>query len=228
MPKSITLLDGEAKAALRDLWPTCAENWMGSGKTWLRMLPFPISKGPNQPYLHRPGGGRVSNPDGLYACFGEHFVDLIALEHCGTEQNFNDKRSRYAQSHDGTILAVPQPWRSQWLFLIHGGRGGTYLKPAQIIRNLTPSSLGFGKPLAPWTGRPLYKNADPAHRDWKFPVRSVRCIYFLSPKTLTVLRSSGMKLSAHEFATTHGKLRSINQQDVRKWLTSAFSIEHML
>jgi hypothetical protein len=149
MPKPLILSDAQAKASLRDLWPTCVPNWMGSRKDWLRLLPFPIGNPPKQPYLHRPGGGRISNPDGLYASFGEQYVDLIALEHCGTEQNFNDKRSRYTQSHDGSILAIPQPWRSEWLFLIHGGKGGTYIKPEQLIRQLTPTPPGLKKPLPP-------------------------------------------------------------------------------
>jgi hypothetical protein len=226
MPSKITLSDSDAKKAFRETWPIYRAGWLGTPHELMRILPFPIitKTGPRQPYLQRPGGGRVTNPDGLYASFIEQSVDLLVLEHCGTEQNLNDKRSRYAHARDGSILAIPKQWRSNWEFLIHGGPGGKYIKPDDLIAQITASP--FNPVLLPWEGRSIYSKSN-ANLDWKFPVRSLICIYFVSPKTLAAIKSSGMTFSAHEFVTVHSKIKQINHADMRDWLRSVLSLKHI-
>ena len=130
---SITLSDSQAKKRMRELWPVYAPKWLGSTGRWVRLLPFPVLGGPRQPYLHRPGGALITNPDGMFGAFGEHHVDLLVVEHCSTLQNFYDKRSRYTTSHDGLLLALPRPWREDWVGTIHGGRGGRQLEFGRIV-----------------------------------------------------------------------------------------------
>jgi hypothetical protein len=53
-------------------------------------------------------------PDGLWLNFGgtpaEPFVDIFAVEACGTLQNLLDKRSRFAASTHSMLAFCPLPW----------------------------------------------------------------------------------------------------------------------
>ncbi len=223
MPKSIELNDSAAKQKMRSLWPIYVPNWLGGTGNWVRLLPFPVIRGPLQPYLHRPGGALVTNPDGLFGSFGEHHVDLLVLEHCGTLQNFYDKRSRYGTSHDGLLLALPQPWRDNWQGVIHGGKGGKMLDFGDIVE----LSRGPGC-LPAWIGRSYHPRAPWANDDWKFSVRSVLCCFFLKPRDLAVIRKSGNLMPRHEFVTQHGRIGQINHSVFRDWLRSALQSSQVL
>lgn len=222
MPAPIVLKDSEAKQRMRDRWPVYAPGWLGGENNWLRLLPFPVSPGPRQPYLHRPGGTLVTNPDGMFGSFGEHHVDLLVLEHCSTLQNFYDKRSRYGTTHDGLILALPQPWRDEWQATVRGGRGGNKLD----FRELVELSRGSGC-LPPWVGRSFHPKAADDSDDWKFSVRSVLCCYFLKPVDLSKIKKSGNLIPRHEFVTQHGRIGQINHKDFRNWLKKALHVEQV-
>ena len=65
------------------------------------------------PYLKPPGARQLTtNSDGMYifAHPADGFADVIAIEHCGKNQNFNDKRSRYTPGGGNLHLAVPLDW----------------------------------------------------------------------------------------------------------------------
>jgi len=66
------------------------------------------------PYLYVPGSRLFSiYPDGLYGCFGQdedkaiEYVDILAIEVCGSTQNFYDKRARYAEQNPLGLFCQP-------------------------------------------------------------------------------------------------------------------------
>ena len=82
---------------------------------WLRARPSPSAKSEQQPYLKLPGSDRLRTlPDGLWLNFGgtpeEPFVDIFAIEACGTLTNLLDKRSRFGASTHSLLAACPLPW----------------------------------------------------------------------------------------------------------------------
>lgn len=220
MSTPITLTDGQAKQRMREFWPVYAPQWFGGTQNWVMLLPFPVTKGPRKPYLHRPGGALVTNPDGMFGAFGEHHVDLLVIEHCSSLQNFYDKRSRYTTSHDGLLFALPQPWREDWLGRIKGGRGGRWLEFGKIVE----LSRGTGC-MSPWVGRSYHPKAKDCQSDWKFSVRDILCCYFLSPSDLESLRTSGNVIPRHEFVIQHGRIGQITYGAFRDWLGRAMNVQ---
>jgi hypothetical protein len=78
---------------------------------WLRGRPT----GEHSPFLKLPGSTRLRTlPDGLWLNFGgtaeEPFVDIFAVEACGTLQNLLDKRSRFAPSTQSLVAVCPVFW----------------------------------------------------------------------------------------------------------------------
>lgn len=81
---------------------------------WLRGRPGAISES-SHPFLKFPGSSRLRTlPDGLWLHFGgtagEPFVDIFAIEACGSLQNLLDKRSRFAPSTHSLLAVCPLPW----------------------------------------------------------------------------------------------------------------------
>jgi hypothetical protein len=83
---------------------------------WLRGRPCadPNSAGTG-PYLKFPGSDRLRTlPDGLWLNFGgtarEPFVDIFAIEACGSLPNLLDKRSRFTPTVQSLLAVCPVPW----------------------------------------------------------------------------------------------------------------------
>lgn len=105
----------------------------GSVDGWLRGRPHVAGASDfNFPYLKLPGSDRMRTlPDGLWLNFGgtvaEPFVDIFAIEACGTLTNLLDKRSRFAPSTHSMLAVCPVPWllgpmldgdtRPRWSFI---------------------------------------------------------------------------------------------------------------
>jgi hypothetical protein len=67
------------------------------------------------PFLKLPGSRRLRTlPDGLWLNFGgtiaEPFVDILAVEACGSLTNLLDKRSRFAPSTQSLLAVCPVAW----------------------------------------------------------------------------------------------------------------------
>lgn len=82
--------------------------------SWLRGRPGPVATS-YQPFLKLPGIDRMRTlPDGLWLNFGgspaEPFVDIFAIEACGSLQNLLDKRSRFAATTHSLLAVCPLPW----------------------------------------------------------------------------------------------------------------------
>lgn len=109
-------LDALVRTRLRE-WPQRPPG-LSRGKreheSWLRGRPSDVS-GSSHPFLKLPGSQRLRTlPDGLWLNFGgtplEPFVDIFAIEACGTLSNLLDKRARFAPSTNSLLAVCPVPW----------------------------------------------------------------------------------------------------------------------
>jgi len=112
-PKS---LDNLVRERLRT-WPQCPPGLQARGRSnrsWLRGRPSE-DLGTCHPFLKLPGSSRLRTlPDGLWLNFGgtpvDPYVDIFAIEACGSLQNLLDKRSRFAPSTHSLLAVCPVPW----------------------------------------------------------------------------------------------------------------------
>ncbi len=86
----------------------------GDQDGWLRGRPDEVTAS-NHPFLKIPGADWMRTlPDGLWLNFGgsvnEPFVDIFAIEACGSLANLLDKRSRFAPSTHSLLAVCPTPW----------------------------------------------------------------------------------------------------------------------
>jgi hypothetical protein len=80
---------------------------------WLRGRPSEDLR--NHPFLKLPGSTRWRTlPDGLWLNFAgtpvDPYVDIFAIEACGSLQNLLDKRSRFAPSTHSLLAVCPVQW----------------------------------------------------------------------------------------------------------------------
>jgi hypothetical protein len=83
-------------------------------EAWLRGRPTNDAASCH-PFLKLPGSDRMRTlPDGLWLNFGgtpeEPFVDIFAVEACGSMANLLDKRSRFAPSTHSLLAVCPLNW----------------------------------------------------------------------------------------------------------------------
>jgi hypothetical protein len=126
---------------------------------WLRGRPTDQQSAIAHPFLKLPGSSRLRTlPDGLWLNFGgtpvEPFVDIFAIEACGTLQNLLDKRSRFAPSTQSLLAVCPVPWL------------------------LSPVAPDDSTPR--WVATGLLRN--PPTTDFVLPVRDMRVMYGLKPR----------------------------------------------
>jgi hypothetical protein len=81
---------------------------------WLKARPGPAMEN-DAPSLKIPGASRMRTfPDGLWLWFGgtgaDPYVDIFAVEVCGSLQNLLDKRSRYTPSLHSLLVSCPAVW----------------------------------------------------------------------------------------------------------------------
>jgi hypothetical protein len=108
-------LDALVRARLR-AWPQRPPGLGSNGSehgTWLRGRP--ADEYNHNPFLKLPGSDNFRTlPDGLWLNFGgspaEPFVDILAVEACGSLPNLLDKRSRFAPSTHSLMAVCPVPW----------------------------------------------------------------------------------------------------------------------
>ena len=114
-PNRTQLSDADTKRILREVWPARTKLWNGPEEenSWLRAQP--ANTGAVGPRLVTPGAQLFHiQPDGMWVRLlggnGGSFGDVIAIEACGTMQNFNDKRARYMSSTASLLLRCPTRW----------------------------------------------------------------------------------------------------------------------
>ena len=110
-------VDSLVRAKLRT-WPNHPPGLedvdMGARGAWLRARPGTVND-IDDPFLKHPGSNRLRTaPDGLWLCFGgtarDPYVDVFAVEDCGSFTNLLDKRSRFAPSMHSMLAVCPVPW----------------------------------------------------------------------------------------------------------------------
>jgi hypothetical protein len=112
-------LDKQVRRRLR-FWPQHPPGMiprLRERDAWLRGRPCAIeaSSYGTAPYLKLPGSDRLRTlPDGLWLNFGgtarEPYVDIFAVEACGSLQNMLDKRSRFTPTMQSMLAVCPIPW----------------------------------------------------------------------------------------------------------------------
>ncbi len=110
------ILDTLVRDRLRE-WPQCPPGLQRPARgrgSWLRGRPAE-SMGACHPFLKLPGSTRLRTlPDGLWLNFGgspvDAYVDIFAVEACGSLQNLLDKRARFAPSTHSMLAVCPVPW----------------------------------------------------------------------------------------------------------------------
>ncbi len=157
-------LDSLVKARLKQ-WPQRPPGVKPAargGDAWLRGSPtndIPTRcRSASVPFLKLPGSTRWRTlPDGLWLNFGgtpvEPFVDIFAIEACGSLQNLLDKRSRFAPSTHSLLAVCPIPW---------------LLAPALL-----------GDPTPRWKATGVLKQ-EPTNA-FALPVRDMHVLYGLKP-----------------------------------------------
>jgi hypothetical protein len=144
---------------------------------WMRGRPCTDSTqtAGNAPFLKLPGSNRLRTlPDGLWLNFGgtmqEPFVDIFAVEACGSLSNLLDKRSRFSPTVHSLMTVCPVPW---------------------LLGPFTPND-----PTPRWhaTGVVRFEPTQPL----VLPVRDIRVMYALSNKHYDGFVGSHMP-HAHEY-----------------------------
>ena len=196
------LTDAEAKERLRS-WPTQTRLWSkGASIWWLRAQPI---EGPGPaPRLVLPGAGEFRvQPDGLWLSLGIRrddqetqatFADCVVVESCGSIQNFNDKRSRYAARTTSLMIELSKRWLDHQVSV----QAGALRQRRELLRGALPLEDAISLPLRHL--RVLYALADEGHDS---PYRGIR--------------RSGV-LEAHEFLCRQEVLGQYTAQRVQVFL----------
>ena len=202
MIRLMPLSDREAKERISS-WPEHTRIWSRTDRRvgWLRAQP---STGKTSPRLQLPGAGAFrTQPDGLWVTLGiepadettqASFVDCICIESCGTVQNFNDKRSRYAARTTSLMLAIPRRWLDGSVTV----RAGATRARAEVLRGKL------------------------AREDVSLPVRHLRILYALpdddADPSLFARITAAMVLEAHEYVCPQRVLGQFKGQPMQKFL----------
>lgn len=192
-PKSLS--DAEAKEILL-MWPRTGERLWATHETsgaWIRAQP---SDGATTgPKLYAPGAKLYSTqPDGLWAHFnGLDSCDVVVIEVCGSNQNLNDKRSRYMPSSHSVVLRVGNPWMEEPVKT--RGRGGPLRSRRELAGGLPATDA---------------KTSD-------VPIRHLRVLYAL--KNADYKKWCGEHTpTGYEYFIPHSSLRSYNSQKMQEFL----------
>jgi hypothetical protein len=187
------LTDSKAKEILigwpertKKLWPAP----IGEGY-WLRCQP--VQGQTTAPRLVVPGATMFkSQPDGLWAFFGGlHYCDAVAIEVCGSIQNLNDKRSRYAFSGHSTLLGCTSKWFAESITVQNGGKAERW-QACRTIKSKPKNSINI-------------------------PIRHLRVLYAI-PNELYKKWAPEHVPSGHEFFCRHSSLQSYNAAKMQTFL----------
>lgn len=199
--------DDAAKTILLEGWRTTTTIWSGGrrGLWWLRAQPQAESERARAPRLNVPGSDLfATQPDGLWMSLGilrgdtnavAAFADCVVVEVCGTAQNLNDKRARYAARTTSLVLSVGQSWLDQRVRL--QGQGGTEPQRRDVLGGQLPSDT-----------------------DIRLPVRHLRVLYALpdGPRPLYERARDSMVFEAHEFVCPQRMLGQWSGQPMQRFL----------
>lgn len=204
------LSDKAAKESLLKHWPTVTESlWPLPGDPdakWLRAQPgMRNSKCKPTPTLRQPGGTRFrTQPDGMWMhIVPNDYCDVMAIEVCGSLQNFNDKRSRYAANHGSLVVTCSECWLLEKV----GIQGGGKRSRIEVTGGTRQDASG----------------------GMKLPVRWLSVLYFLPDssannhyRTWTSHNLPG----PHEYVAPHSALSQYNAQRTQTFLQGMAPATH--
>jgi len=190
------LKDSEAKAILLQ-WPQRTKTLWSTqtpSEHWMRAQPAAASGAARSPRLSLPGARLFhTQPDGMWLRLDAslRFADVVCIECCGTIQNLNDKRSRYAPSTHGLVVLVKESWLTESITVQHGSKMSRWRATGSITS-------------APTT-------------DCVATVRHLRVLYALPNILYSGWVTQGV-LGAHEFMCRHSSLDGYNSQTMQRFL----------
>jgi len=217
VPLNEKVSDKEAKAIFREKWPEVSGNdvrsvtWPtppGFG-AWLRAQPVREDSKPTAPRLSIPGSTAFktarTQPDGLWMLLEPcaQFVDLLVIEVCGTSQNLNDKRFRYAPSTTAMLLHVSPDWLDDTVTTRGGGK-----KQRRVLAEMRDGVADAGA-------------------DIEVPVRWLQVLYAV-PNDLYKKRTAAEVPGAHEYFCRHSSLTTYNSRPLQQLLSRMTIRSHFL
>jgi hypothetical protein len=189
------LEDREGKNILLK-WPTRTKTiWATPGGRgyWLRGQPKPHGDRATTPTISAPGARLfTTQPDGMWVYLKHpEFADVVAIEVCGSPQNLNDKRARYAATVRSMVLTCPQTWLDEEVPLQRAGLAPRW----EACRSI---------------------DAHPAD-DLVLPVRYLR-VLFAIPNALYSSWAGNNVADGHEYFCRHSSLDSYTSQAMQRFL----------
>jgi hypothetical protein len=131
----------------------------------------------------------------------DEYADAIVLEICGSIQNLNDKRSRYAATVRSLVLTCPIAWLDYPITVQRGGQAPRW----QACRSLVK------KPTA----------------ELVLPVRYLRVLFAL-PNSLYPTWAANNVADGHEFFCRHSSLATYNGQQAQSFLRNMSPYSHFM
>lgn len=198
------LSDGEGKGQLRQ-WPLRTRAlWsrFGDHGFWLRAQPKEEGENGTTPRLFAAGTKKMgTQPDGMWCFFVDRqAVDVTCIEICGSMQNLNDKRARYAPTGHGLVLDTPECWLRAELSLQKRGRRSRWWATGTLPRGEEPEHLA------------------PA-------VRYLRVLYAVRDDHMTDVMANVIA-AGHEYFTRHSALKQFNGQPMQTFLKRLAPASH--
>ena len=196
------LSDADAKAILmaKGRWPVRTNTWPIPGYKgyWIKTCPGNAPR----PFIH-PAGAKVGRtwPDGMYVYVHAEsgFADIIAIEVCCSNQNFNDKRSRYTPTSGNVQMTLPMEWLDSDLTIQKGRK-----------RKAWEASGWFAKkPTA----------------DLTLTIRHLRALFVLTDADYSRFGANQLP-AGHEYFCRHRDLNQITRQEMQAFVKSMALMHH--
>ena len=189
------LTDKQGKNILRS-WPTRSRKLWPTPKDtlyWIRAHPKQLDSNIPCPSLAPPSADKFhTHPDGMWIYFDPNlkYVDIMAVEVCGSQQNFYDKRSRNYPIASSVMLYCSLKW------ILAKDK---FQNDGQIER---------------WKACGSFQNAPTS--DLELPVRNLRTLITLPNDLYADFRRQSHP--GNEFYCRHSSLKTYNSQSMQRLL----------
>lgn len=198
----VVLSDAQAKGILADpkRWPGRTKKWFVPAYSgyWLKACPSAATR----PYIHPPEATRLTTrPDGMYVYVHavSSFADVIVIEVCHDNQNFNDKRSRYSPGAGNTQITLPSAW----------------LDSAIDVQG--------GHPKKVWDASGWFTHKPTGHV--VLTVRHLRALFVLTDSDYQAFGTNHLP-AGHEYFCRHRDLGQINHQEMQAFIKDMALMKH--
>ncbi len=133
-----------------------------------------------------------TRPDGMWVYLADPtYADILCIEACGSQQNLEQKRAKYAALGQSRLLRCPLEWLKEEVEIQRGSSTPRW----------RASSTGLAEP----------------DEDLVLPVRHLRVLYAL-PADLYRKWSQNIAPAGHEYFCTYKSLGSFTSQAMQRFL----------